>query len=292
MTTKPTHAEMDQFPIIDGELHIGDMSITRLAQEVGQTPFYAYDRKLISQRVQLLRDSFPAGLHIHYAIKANPMPALVDHMAGLVDGFDVASAGEMGIALNTPVPPHKISFAGPGKRDEELRQAITAGIVINMESEGEMRRIAALSQSLGLRPKVAVRINPDFELKSSGMKMGGGPKPFGVDAERVPAMLEELSRLDLDFHGFHIFSGSQNLRHEAIIEAQEKTFDLALKMAQHAPRPVRLLNIGGGLGIPCFRRTPNRPGTHRRTSRQAAAGSKSCSARGRDRYGTGALSGR
>jgi diaminopimelate decarboxylase len=257
MTTKPTHAEMNQFPVIDGELHIGGMSITRLAQEVGQTPFYAYDRKLISQRVQLLRDSFPKELHLHYAIKANPMPALVDHMAGLVDGFDVASAGEMGIALNTPMPPHKISFAGPGKRDEELRQAITAGIVINMESEGEMRRIAALSKSLDLRPKVAVRINPDFELKSSGMKMGGGPKPFGVDAERVPAMLDELGQLDLDFHGFHIFSGSQNLRHEAIIEAQQNTFDLAMQMAQHAPGPVRLLNIGGGLGIPFF------PGDHR-----------------------------
>jgi diaminopimelate decarboxylase len=97
-----------------------------------------------------------------------------------------------------------------------------------------------------------VRINPDFELKSSGMKMGGRPTPFGVDAERVPAMLARIGELGLDFWGFHVFSGSQNLRHEAIVEAQSLTFDLAFRLASEAPAPVRLLNIGGGFGIPYF----------------------------------------
>jgi diaminopimelate decarboxylase len=84
------------------------------------------------------------------------------------------------------------------------------------------------------------------------MKMGGGPKQFGVDAERVPAMLARIGQLGFDFQGFHIFSGSQNLRADAITEAQEKTIELALKLAEHAPSPVRLLNIGGGFGIPYF----------------------------------------
>ncbi len=243
---------MDQFPVIDGELHIGGMPITRLAQRVGQTPFYAYDRRLITERVKLLRDSLPEALHLHYAIKANPMPAVVQHLAGLVDGFDLASAGEMKTALDTTMPTDKISFAGPGKTDQELRQAIAADIIINMESEGEMRRIAQQAENLGLRPKVAIRINPDYELKSSGMKMGGGPKQFGVDAERVPAMLKELASLDLEFYGFHIFWGSQNLNPEAIMEAHEKTFDLAIRMNDHASSPAKLLNIGGGLGIPYF----------------------------------------
>ena len=243
---------MDQFPIIDGELHIGGMPISRLAERVGQTPFYAYDRKLITQRVGHLRDNLPEALHLHYAIKANPMPAVVQHLAGLVDGFDLASAGEMKTALDTTMTPEKISFAGPGKTDKELRQAIAAGIIINMESEGEMRRIAQLASQLGLRPKVAIRINPDYELKSSGMKMGGGPKQFGVDAERVPAMLKELTSLDLEFYGFHIFWGSQNLNPDAIMEAHEKTFDLAIRMNEHASSPAKLLNIGGGLGIPYF----------------------------------------
>jgi diaminopimelate decarboxylase len=148
--------------------------------------------------------------------------------------------------------PDAISFAGPGKTDAELAKAVAARIVINLESEREMERVAALGRERKERPRVAVRVNPDFELKSSGMKMGGGPKQFGVDAERVPAMLKQIGHLDLDFQGFHIFSGSQNLRDDAITEAQEKTIELTLKLAEHAPAPVRVLNIGGGFGIPYF----------------------------------------
>jgi diaminopimelate decarboxylase len=249
---KPAHMFAPPFPVADGQLLIGGIPIARLAARVGQTPFYAYDRSLIDARVKHLRRHLPADLRLHYAIKANPMPAVVQHMATLVDGFDLASMGEMQVALDTRMPPGKISIAGPGKSDRELSSAIAAGVVINLESEGEMERAARAGHELGLRPRVAVRVNPDFELKSSGMKMGGGPKQFGVDAERVPAMLARLKALDLEFVGFHIFSGSQNLRPEAIIEAQEKTFELAARLAGHAPAPVRKLNIGGGFGIPYF----------------------------------------
>lgn len=243
---------MGQFPVINGELHIGGIPITQLAERVGQTPFYAYDRRLISERIQYLRDSLPKELHLHYAIKANPMPAVVQHLAGLVDGFDLASTGEMKTALDTPMSPEKISIAGPGKTDRELRQAIAAGITINLESEGEMRRAAQIGEQLGTTPRVAVRVNPDYELKSSGMKMGGGPKQFGVDAERVPAMLKELGAMKLEFIGFHIFWGSQNLNPEAIMEAHGKTLDLAIRLSDSTGIQPHHLNIGGGLGIPYF----------------------------------------
>ncbi len=243
---------MAQFPVIDDCLQVGGIPLTRLAQRVGRTPFYAYDRGLITQRVALLRKHLPAEIHLHYAIKANPMPAVVQHLAPLIDGLDVASAGEMRVALDTGIAPGLVSFAGPGKTDAELAQAVAAGIIVNLESEHEMERIAALGAGSGTRPRVAVRVNPDFELKSSGMKMSGGPKQFGVDAERVPAMLARIGQLGLDFQGFHIFSGSQNLRADAICEAQRKTIELALQLAEHAPAPVRSLNIGGGFGIPYF----------------------------------------
>ncbi|WP_025041774.1 pyridoxal-dependent decarboxylase, exosortase A system-associated [Nitrosospira briensis] len=249
---RPKHASMVQFSSRDDCLQIGGMSLTRLVQRVGRTPFYAYDRQRITDRVALLRQHLPAEVHLHYAMKANPMPAVVQHMAGLVDGLDVASAGEMKIALDTPMSPCQVSFAGPGKADQELSCAIAAGIIVNMESEQEMERIANLGNHLGIRPKVAVRVNPDFELKSSSMKMGGGPKPFGVDAERVPAMLARMAKLELDFEGFHIFSGSQNLKVAAIQESHEKTLQLGVALARHAPGPVRLLNIGGGFGVPYF----------------------------------------
>jgi len=243
---------MTQFPVVDDCLQVGGIPLTELARRVGRTPFYAYDRRLITQRVELLRKHLPAEVHLHYAIKANPMPEVVRHLASLLDGLDVASAGELRVALSSGMNPQMISFAGPGKTDAELAAAIAAGIVVNLESENEMERIAALGRNRNVRPRVAVRVNPDFELKSSGMKMGGGPKQFGVDAERVPAMLARIGQIGLDFQGFHIFSGSQNLRADAITDAQQKTIELALKLAEYAPSPVRLLNIGGGFGIPYF----------------------------------------
>ncbi|WP_374481677.1 pyridoxal-dependent decarboxylase, exosortase A system-associated [Zoogloea sp.] len=249
---RPVHVPMDQFQSADGELLIGGIPLRRLAERVGQTPFYAYDRGLLTRRVTELRTALPAGIKIHFAMKANPMPAVVDHMARLVDGIDVASARELKIALDSGANPRDISFAGPGKRHEELRQAVAAGILINIESFREVAELAAIRQESGWPVRVAVRVNPDFELKSSGMKMGGGPKQFGVDAERVPELLADIGRAGLAFEGFHLFAGSQNLRPEAIVEAQRKCFDLAVRLAEAAPAPVKFLNLGGGFGIPYF----------------------------------------
>jgi diaminopimelate decarboxylase len=243
---------MSQFPVIDDCLHIGGIPLTQLAARIGQTPFYAYDRRLLDERVALLRNHLPSTIELHYAVKANPMPAVAQHLAGLVDGLDVASMGELSVALDTGMDPAEISFAGPGKRPPELTAAIAAGITINLESAGELETVARLGHELGRQPRVAVRVNPDFELKASGMKMSGGPKPFGVDAEQTPALLRRIGQLDLDFRGFHIFSGSQNLRAEALIDAHDRTFELALRLAADAPAPVRMLNIGGGFGIPYF----------------------------------------
>ena len=238
---------------VDGDCMVfAGRRVTDLADEVGRTPFYAYDRDAITARVQSLREHLPAALHLHYAMKANPMPAVVEHLTGLVDGLDVASAGELEVALAAGAAPETISFAGPGKTRQDLSCALGAGITVNLESASEMRRLAALAAAAGLRGRVAIRVNPDFELKSSGMKMAGGPKQFGVDAEQVPALLEELVGLALDFVGFHIFSGSQNLSADAIIESQSRTLELAARLAAAAPGPVRVLNIGGGFGIPYF----------------------------------------
>ena len=249
---RPEHYPFTEFKTQDDCLQIGGMPLTRLAQRVGRTPFFAYDRAAITRRVALLREHLPTEVQLHYAMKANPMPAVVQHLASLVDGFDVASGGELRVALDTAMAPGNISFAGPGKREEELSCAVAAGITVNIESPQELERLAQLGTQLGIRPKVAVRINPDFELKSSGMKMGGGPKQFGIDAEAVPAVLQRVAALGCGFEGFHIFSGSQNLKAAAIQEAHEKTLQLAIRMSRHAPSPVRLLNIGGGFGVPYF----------------------------------------
>ncbi len=250
--SRPIHAPMNQFNVDANCLQIGGMSLTDLARQMGDNAFYAYDKTVIKHQLDFLRSAFPKGIHLHYAMKANPMPEVVKFLAQLSDGLDVASGGELQVALASGIDPKLISMAGPGKSNSELTLAIEHGVTINMESEGEMARIALLAKSLGLRPRVAIRVNPDFELKASGMKMAGGPKPFGVDAERVPEMLAQLATLPLDFRGFHIFCGSQNLRPEAIIEAQTNTFELAFRLAKFAPQAVQWLNIGGGLGVPYF----------------------------------------
>lgn len=248
----PRHAAQKQFPVQDDCLQLGGVLLTRLAERVGRTPFYAYERDHIRSRVEFLRQALPEGVLLHYAMKANPMPAVVQLMAGLVDGFDIASAGEMKTALDAGMRPSCIGFAGPGKSSAELRAAVAAGVLLHLESEEEMQRVAAVGELLGITPRVAVRVNPDFELKHAGMKMAGGARQFGVDASRVPAMLRRLGRLGLDFHGFHLFCGAQNLSAAAICEAQRLSVELALELAEFAPSPLRTLNIGGGLGVPYF----------------------------------------
>ena len=251
-STKPQHAPQIHFPVVDDVLQVGGIPLSRLAERVGRTPFYAVDRVVCSAQVATLRAVLPPAVALHYSIKANPMPALVQHMAGLVDGLDVASGGELRTALDTGIDAARISFAGPGKVEGELRQAIAAGVCLNIESSNELANAARIGDLLGIAPRVALRINPEFELKSSGMRMGGGAKPFGIDAEQAPQVLQQVAALGLDFQGLHIYCGSQSLRLDAIIEAQSHSIELALRLAGDSPLTVRQLNIGGGLGIPYF----------------------------------------
>jgi len=243
---------MASFRTSGGQLAIGGIPVERLAERVGSTPFFAYDRALLTGRIGALRRVLPPSIDLSYAVKANPMPAVVQHVAGLVDSLDVASALEMRTALDTPMPSSRVSFAGPGKTAAEILQAVASGVTIEMESTTEMRRVIDAGERLGVRPRVAIRVNPDFQVKGSGMRMGGGPQQFGVDVEQVPAMLGDLATADLDMLGFHIFAGSQNLRANIICEAQRKTVDLVLSLAEEMSTPIRYLNIGGGFGIPYF----------------------------------------
>ena len=215
------------------------------------TPAYIYDFAIVESRIARLRAALPDRVSLHYAIKANPLPELLAAIAPLVDGLDVASAGEMARALDVK-PAADISFAGPGKRDAELEAAIHAGVTLHLESEGEADRALAASEWLGVKPRLAVRVNPDYELRGSGMKMGGRASPFGVDAARVPAMVRRLIAAGVDWRGFHIFAGSQSLDTAAIIETQAATLAIARRLAHESGATPPLVNIGGGFGIPYF----------------------------------------
>jgi diaminopimelate decarboxylase len=236
----------------EGRLLVAANTAEAWVAEAGDTPLFLYDRGLLGARVAAFRAAMPDGLGLHYALKANPMPALARHMAGLVDGFDVASAGELEGALAAGVAPSRISFAGPGKRDRELAAAIEAGATLNIESAGELARAGAIARAAGRQVRVALRVNPPFALRGSGMKMGGMAAPFGVDSAEAPAVLAAMADPVFEFRGLHIFAGSQNLSVEALLDSQQRTVALAAGLAAAAPAPPPLINLGGGFGVPYF----------------------------------------
>jgi diaminopimelate decarboxylase len=240
------------FTAIDGELAIAGRKASDLVAQAGRTPLFVYDGGLITARVAALRAALPARLGLHYAMKANPFAPVLQHMAALVDGFDIASGGELVLAEAAGLDPQQISFAGPGKRDDELEAAISRGVTLNLESAREAERALAIGDRLGRTPRLAIRVNPDFDLKGSGMKMGGGAKQFGVDAAAVPGLARRLIAAGCEWRGFHIYAGSQTLDAAAIADMQAATVALAARLAEESGAALPACNLGGGFGIPYF----------------------------------------
>ncbi len=249
---KPVGPIPPGFAAIDGELAIGGQTTTQLMGQAGEGPIFVYSRVMLENRVARLRAALPHRLGINYAIKANPFAPILESMSAMVDGFDIASGGELRLAIGAGIDPSRISFAGPGKRDAELKAAVEAGVTLNIESAGELRRALRIGDALSATPKLALRVNPDFELRGSGMKMGGGAKPFGIDQSEIPALARELIAAGAQFRGLHIFTGSQSLDTGAIIEAQGNVLALAGTLADEIGAALPKLNMGGGFGIPYF----------------------------------------
>ena len=249
--TKATGPIPPGYHAIDGELALGGQKASVLVAENG-SPLFVYSKSRLDARMAQLRAAMPKALDLHYAMKANPFQPLLRHMVGLADGIDIASGGELQMALEAGAAAEHISFAGPGKRDEELEQAIQAGVTINIESPSECDRALQIGVSLGKTPHLAIRVNPDFDLKGSGMKMGGGAKPFGMDIELVAPTVKRILDAGADWRGFHIFAGSQALSADAIIETQAQTLELAARLATMIGQAPDHVNLGGGIGIPYF----------------------------------------
>lgn len=249
---KPLGPIPSGYSAVDGELAIGGRKVSDLVAEAGRTPLFVYSRQLIADRIAHLRAAMPNRLKINYAIKANSFAPLLSYVSTLIDGLDIASGGELKMVRASGFDVARVSFAGPGKRDEELEAAITAGVTLNLESENEAGRALAIAERTGHVPRLAIRVNPDFELKGSGMKMGGGAKPFGIDAGRVPALARRIVNAGCEWRGLHIFTGSQALSAEAVIDMQAKVLDCADRIATEAGLVLPKLNMGGGFGIPYF----------------------------------------
>ena len=244
----PPHFAVDS----DGQLAIGGRGAEDIVSEAGGTPLFVYDNNIVGTQIARFRAAMPSGVALRYALKANPYGELLIFICKYVDGFDVASGGELQHLQEAELDAIPISFAGPAKRDEELERAIAAGVTINVESEGETSRAIKIAEFVGIQPKFAVRVNPPFALRGAGMKMGGLASPFGVDSERAPALVRVIVESGADWRGLHIFAGSQCLDADALIEVQRSTIALAGEIADSAGLSPPEVNLGGGFGVPYF----------------------------------------
>ena len=225
------------------------LDFERLAAIAGGTPFFVYDWASIERRIARLRDALPAGLGLRYAVKANPMPALVQHLATRVDGFDVASADEMRVAANASRAPADIAFAGPGKTDAELTAAVAAGVLVEAESPGEVDRLARAAVALGVPARLSLRLNTAGSATGAGMRMSGVTQ-FGMAAADAVAVLSHLDRAHLSFEGLHSYFGSQILDAAVLRRGFVETADVFLSLVAETGMVPTAVNLGGGFGIP------------------------------------------
>lgn len=241
------------FGTADGELLIGGLSISSVAAQFG-TPLFVYDAEVMDRKLQQLRATLPPRFEISYSVKANPNKAVLRYFLARDCGLEIASAGEYQQALAAGCPAHRIIFAGPGKTESELELVLAKGIgEIHVESAVEVERIIRISSRLGIRAKVALRINPTGEVQGGAMRMGGRAAPFGVDEEMSDAVIDRiLSSPALTFTGIHLFTGTQILDHAILLNQYHKGIALARSIAERVHRPLETVDFGGGLGIPYF----------------------------------------
>ena len=235
----------------DGRL--GGLAPDDLAARFG-TPFYAYDLDVATRQVEALRAALPPAFDLAYAVKANPNLSVLRHLADLGLGADVASGGELRHALRAGVEPSKVVFTGPGKRDDELHAAVEAGVrVVTVESPDELRRLASIAEALGRRQPVLLRAAVSEAARLEHVRLVGddGAGKFGMDpADLRTAAAEAVASPSLELLGLHAFGASNVTDATALAGHVDATVDAALELAASAGFVLRLVDAGGGLGIP------------------------------------------
>lgn len=236
----------------DGQLLIGGLPVDDIVAEAGGTPLFAYDNNIVGGQIAALRAAMPDGLALYYSVTANPYEPLLNFIGRYVEGFRVVSRGELEHLKRAGLAGIGMTFAGPGKGDDELEAGIVAGATISVESEGEASRAIRAGERVGIQPRLAVRVNPPFSLDKGRVALGARPSPFGVDAERVPGLVEGLLEAGVDWRGLHIFAAAQCLDDDALIDAHKAIIACAGDIARMLDRPLPELNLGGGFDVPCF----------------------------------------
>jgi diaminopimelate decarboxylase len=242
-------AEVGKSRPVAAAWHSSELEV--LAQKYG-TPFFLYDADLMRARIDHIRGALRDLVRVYFAVKANPNLALLRAVRGAADGLDISSVGELEQALAAGFEPACMSFAGPGKSDQELERAIRVGIGgISVESLRELDACAQIARSTGKKANVVLRINPILLNRAFGMKMGGRAVQFGIDEEELGSACDRLrgAMPHVLFRGIHVYAGSQCFEPSGIVEGVENTFRLAGMVEAALGVDCRTINLGGGFGV-------------------------------------------
>ena len=242
---------MHSFEYQQGELYCEQVPVSRIAKELG-TPCYIYSHETLIRHFHAYDNAFKDIPHvIAFAMKANSNLAILRLMAREGSGVDIVSGGELFRAMKAGVPASKIVFAGVGKSPDEIRAALKANILMfNVESAAEIRAINDVAASVGMKARIALRINPDVDPKthpyiSTGMKKS----KFGIAADRALEEYKTASAMThIDVVGVHAHIGSQLTDVTPFVDSLKKVVALIDTLKTHGIN-IRYLNIGGGLGI-------------------------------------------
>jgi diaminopimelate decarboxylase len=224
------------------------------------TPLYIYDGDMIRERYETLKAALPS-FEVFYSMKANPSLALIGFLRTLGAGSEIASAGELFLAKEVGYDPLDIVFAGPGKTDRELEEAIISGIfAINVESMRELERVAHISKLVGVPARVALRVNTATGLTKTGdgsagplhEQMAGGPSKFGIDEEKLERLAASWDKRAIEIVGVHVYTASQILHIEEIIENAKRTVRVAERVEEMTGSPLMAIDFGGGFGVPHY----------------------------------------
>ncbi len=228
------------------------MNIMNDIVEKYDTPIYIYEKNKIDMQIKKLQHCLPEDVNILYSVKANPNVHLLSAIYENVYGVEVSSMGELYLAIQAKIDVNKIVFVGPAKTDEELAFAIRKRIyLIVAESINETKRINMIAKQLNVIVNIALRINPQKDILHTSMRMGGGPKQFGVDEEKMLQIYRDITKLkNVKIIGIHCYLGTQNLDQAALIRTFETVIEIAIKLQTGVNSKLEFIDLGGGFGIP------------------------------------------
>lgn len=257
---------MDFFEYRNNRLYAEDVPVSEIASKYG-TPAYVYSRRTIERHWHAFNDAL--GDHPHlicYAVKANSNLAVLNLMARMGSGFDIVSGGELMRVMAAGGDAGKIVFSGVGKRSQEIRMALQAGIrCFNCESTEELERINTVAGEEGVKAPVSIRVNPDVDAQthpyiSTGLK----ENKFGIDIQQALAVYQRAAAMEhIEVNGIDCHIGSQLTQLDPFLDALDRVLNLAEQLKEQGIN-IRHLDLGGGLGVRYRDEVPPEPSDYAR----------------------------